>query len=741
MEFDYDLVASALESHHQGVGGGDDDDDDNVDFKKLYQSIVGEGDHHHHHHHHPDAHPHLLHSPPMTGFRDPISNGDGKSHTNNINNTNSNNSNNNNSTITTNNDNNMMINFHNQNQSSSSLNSNNSTTASDSPLLHAKYHQRYHPHGLDDDPTFLHSVAAQPNFQFAAPFLSIIANYIERRRVPFEHVDLWVPSFSPQWNPKEPTAPLTSSMGSGSVAKRDMTGAAGGGAGRTTHDESACRLCFAGCATVGVHLVEASDDGTADAVDGGGSASGVDADAAVDNGDAAAASFGNDGSSSSSNEDHSDRNGKYRNMKRLPLSEDQIFNYSLFGSYSEKFSFSSGCGLPGRVYQSGIPAWEQFVMNAPPHLFERRGGAMQSGIKTALGLPICTRTGGGNSGRGGVGNPSIGRMVVVLYSRHDREKDEELVDRLMRDMRMVNPCPRWKLVVDVVPENWSGDGTNNTGNGNESNSNGARNSPGNLNGYVPNDGRCGGLSPPMGLFALNGHRSPRQHSQSLQQQVVGGGRSGMGTPGFSSIQPPQQQQQEQQHPSNPQDPSKETKIQHLITLLGENMPSDPSSPLGQQLHSIMSLRLILLRPRANRTPQEEHTIDTILLLMDSYIAANRTRSDIVLFLARDFAFHSMQMQQQVQHPVPGVGFMQMQQQQLHGRGVLLPYHLSPHPQQQQQPQQPQFVMGNPQSLGQMKNDIQRKQQQQLQQHPQLHPQHMALQKQALTTPIFGPYRG
>ena len=35
--------------------------------------------------------------------------------------------------------------------------------------------------------------------------------------------------------------------------------------------------------------------------------------------------------------------------KTVPLTADETFNFSLFGDYSEKFSFSVGCGLPGRV--------------------------------------------------------------------------------------------------------------------------------------------------------------------------------------------------------------------------------------------------------------------------------------------------------------------------------------------------------------------------------------------------------
>ncbi|KAL3783639.1 hypothetical protein ACHAW5_007423 [Stephanodiscus triporus] len=121
--------------------------------------------------------------------------------------------------------------------------------------------------------------------------------------------------------------------------------------------------------------------------------------------------------------------------RRVFLSAEDKFNLSLFGVYSQKFSFQSGCGLPGRIFKSGIPAWEQFVCNAPPELFERRGGAMQFGLKTALGIPIDS--------------PNVGRVVLVLYSKHDRTKDEGLVARMMCDLKLLCPAPRWKLVVDV----------------------------------------------------------------------------------------------------------------------------------------------------------------------------------------------------------------------------------------------------------------------------------------------------
>lgn len=170
----------------------------------------------------------------------------------------------------------------------------------------------------------------------SAPFLSKVMAHMRRHNVPFEHVDLWVPSFIP--TEEQASAP------------------------------SNCRLCFAGSSTV--------DE-----------------------------SVGTDGKS------------------KKPLTAEAHFNLFAFGDYSQKFSFDVGCGLPGRVYESGRPTWEQSVQNAPHHHFERCGGALQWGIKTVLGIPIAS--------------PNVGRIVVILYSCHDRPKDQELVGRLSDEFTKV----------------------------------------------------------------------------------------------------------------------------------------------------------------------------------------------------------------------------------------------------------------------------------------------------------------
>lgn len=179
-------------------------------------------------------------------------------------------------------------------------------------------------------------------WHYSSPFLGKVISYIQRHGCPFEHVDVWVPSFVPDSDASE---------GSGSKS-------------------NSCRLCFAGFATADVYI---PPDGVSTA---------------------------------------------------QVLSQDEQFNLLSFGDYSQKFSFNVGCGLPGRVYESGIPAWEQSVHNAPHEHFERCGGAIQWGIRTVVGIPIPS--------------PNVGRIVVVLYSRHDRNKDQELVGRLYDEFKKVS---------------------------------------------------------------------------------------------------------------------------------------------------------------------------------------------------------------------------------------------------------------------------------------------------------------
>lgn len=176
----------------------------------------------------------------------------------------------------------------------------------------------------------------QSSLLHSAPFLAKVTSYLQRHNVPFEHCDLWVPSFVP-------------------------------GEGTDGNEVTTCRLCYAGNSTTSRVI---SENGGRD------------------------------------------------------LNQDELFNYYSFGDYSQKFSFNIGSGLPGRVYDIGRPIWELSVHKAPQHLFERCGGADQWGIKTVVGIPIAS--------------PNVGRIVVVLYSREDRKKDEDLVTRLSDEFTRVS---------------------------------------------------------------------------------------------------------------------------------------------------------------------------------------------------------------------------------------------------------------------------------------------------------------
>jgi hypothetical protein len=335
----------------------------------------------------------------------------------------------------------------------------------------------------------------------SAPFLAKAVAHLKRHDVPFEHIELWVPSFVPQAN--------------------GGTTAAGA--------SSNCRLSFAGSATMNEIVEEGA-------------------------------------------------------KTKKPLSKQSQFSLQAFGDYSQKFSFDVGCGLPGRVYESGRPTWEQSVQNAPHHHFERCGGALQWGIKTVLGIPIAS--------------PNVGRIVVTLYSLHDRPKDQDLVGRLSEEFTRLLPSPKWKLVVDIgepelpIPQT-------------------------NPSIAVTSSTDVSAVDKGLDIGKENGGRDPR--------------------------------------------------IDDVVSLLGELMPSDPQSPLAPYLSGFMSLRLLLLRP--SRSADEEERARTMLDSYTSYSQGGRSKADIGIMLARDYMFlaqnnnniQQQQHQQQQQQPPLQANFFNLGQ--------------------------------------------------------------------------------
>lgn len=81
---------------------------------------------------------------------------------------------------------------------------------------------------------------------------------------------------------------------------------------------------------------------------------------------------------------------------------------------------------------------------------------------------------------------------------------------------------------------------------------------------------------------------------------------------------------------------KDLRIDEVISLLGEFMPSDPNSPLSPYINGFMSLRLLLLR--SSRSPEEEERVRTMLDSYSSYSHGGRARADIGVMLARDYMF-------------------------------------------------------------------------------------------------------
>lgn len=217
---------------------------------------------------------------------------------------------------------------------------------------------------------------------------------------------------------------------------------------------------------------------------------------------------------------------------------------------------------------------------------------MQWGIKTVLGIPISS--------------PNVGRIVVTLYSHHDRQRDQDLVIRLMEEFGRVSsicgfyrsisdcvltreflqlmPSPKWKLVVDI-----------------------------------------GEPEVPQAVAKAS------SNAFEISDPVSSGSTANSNTSATPSVAP---------IPTGGKDP----RIDEVVSLLGEFMPSDPSSPMSPYLSGFMSLRLLLLRP--SRSTEEEELALTMLDSYSSYSAGGRLRNDIAVMLARDYMFLSQQHQPQ-----------------------------------------------------------------------------------------------
>ena len=285
-----------------------------------------------------------------------------------------------------------------------------------------------------------------------------------------------------------------------------------------------------------------------------------------------------------------------------PLLYSQLNEY---GSYSTRFSFASGAGLPGRVFETGRHAWDRHIDEADPHFFERAGGAKVYGIKTGFGMQLSTN--------------ALGRMVVAMYSTRDLVEDESLVQVCKTALAKFSPQPKWKLVVDVESAETTRIAS-------------------------PTSPRSPEVSKGLVHLQYNQGTSQTQHydhgfPQNVETRVQ---RTGS-TASFSSAACVSTSSRT----SDP-DYEQDTKI---ATLLGEHIPLQempppmPQAAASQQLISptmipdFMSLRLLLLKSPARRSIAENEVAEIIRKSFAGYSqAAKRSPQELALLIVKDWQF-------------------------------------------------------------------------------------------------------
>ena len=238
-----------------------------------------------------------------------------------------------------------------------------------------------------------------------------------------------------------------------------------------------------------------------------------------------------------------------------------------FGEYSSNFSFAPGKGAPGRVYSTGVPTWENDIHNATPEYFKRLGGAKLYGIKTLAAFPVRS--------------PTVGRIVVILYSTMDVQRDVAFVKKMLVELHKYSPEPHWRLVVDV----------------------------GNT---VDEFGKV----------------EERSVACSSSQEATTHGRGHSPSPMTIDVR------------DNVQSSVDEAEEQEIVALLGESLPTEKGS--DTLASSMLSLRLLLLRGRGSRSERERDLLEIVKRSYRSYLKSStkRTNKDVAHLLARDWSFLS-----------------------------------------------------------------------------------------------------
>lgn len=206
-------------------------------------------------------------------------------------------------------------------------------------------------------------------------------------------------------------------------------------------------------------------------------------------------------------------------------------------------------------------------MTAPGY-FKRVGGAKIYGVRTLAAFPVPS--------------PSVGRIVVVLYSTLNVQRDVTMAKKILVELQRHRPDPHWRLVVDV--------------------------------------GRASTDSTRAAELASS--------SMSIKQMDVNGGRQSSPSP--MTVDGPE---------SSSISTTDGDEEKDLISLLGDHIPTD-SGPDDLVAQCMMSLRILLLRSRSKRSDSENEVLDVVKRSYRDYksCSLSRPKRDIAHLIARDWSF-------------------------------------------------------------------------------------------------------
>lgn len=274
-------------------------------------------------------------------------------------------------------------------------------------------------------------------------------------------------------------------------------------------------------------------------------------------------------------------NGGYGTRTDLDVVATNQLNQ--FGEYSSKFLFQPGGGLPGLAHRTGEPQWATNLDHASPDYFERATGTRVYGIKTALAVPIQSKS---------------STCVIVMYSLAHVMPDENITNMIVAELSRYTLRPKWKIIVD-------------------------------------SDAVCSSdimEQQSRSITVSVDHRSHYSGEDELVRHSVGGSHNG-------SLQ----QKQKQNGTSNRRDVASPVTLAdevidgheidlQIATLLGENIPlitSNAAYPYSNNysgndnnrpntMENFISLRLLILRPPDRRGGNENAVVDIIRQSYRSY---------------------------------------------------------------------------------------------------------------------------